>query len=173
MKHLLILLFLFLSLQGSSLKRVDNIDIQKFSGLWYEIARTYNAYQKECVASSVEYILQEDFEYEVHNRCFKKVIGGELTEYEGSAESALDNNNMAVMKMTYFWIFTKRYNVYYVDTKYQIAIVGDDAFKNLWIMSRSPKIEDQKLKALLALVKEHVDLKQLIFTPQDEKGRYK
>lgn len=173
MKHLLIILSLFLSLQSSSLKRVANVDAQNFSGLWYEIARTYNSYQKECVASTVEYILQEDFEYEVHNRCFKKVIGGELIEYDGSAESSLDNKNMAVMNMTYFWIFTKRYNVYYVDTKYQFAIVGDDAFKNLWIMSRTPKIDHQKLEELLALVEENVDLAQLIFTPQDEKGRYK
>lgn len=63
------------SLFSAQLEVVPYVSVQKFSGLWYEIARTYNSYQDKCVASSVEYVLDENNEYEVHNRCFDTVIG--------------------------------------------------------------------------------------------------
>lgn len=173
MKIFVFFLFVSASLFANSLKRVAYVDPQMFSGLWYEIARTYNYYQKDCVASSVEYKLDEQKNYEVHNRCFENVIGGDLVEYEGSAKSAFENGNMAVMDMTYFSIFTQRYNVYYIDKNYKLAIVADDHFENLWIMSRTPRIDKQTLSTLVALVEEKVDGQKLIFTPQDEKGRYK
>ena len=170
----LILIFLFAySLWASELKVVPYVSPQKFSGLWYEIARTYNSYQDKCVASSVEYILDEENEYEVHNRCFDTTIGGELIEYEGSAESGDDNDNMSKIDMTYFWIFTKRYEIYYLEEDYSSAVVADTELDQLWIMSRTPKIQEQKLQKILALLENKMDLKRLIYTPQDPKGRYK
>lgn len=161
------------SLFSAQLEVVPYVSVQKFSGLWYEIARTYNSYQDKCVASSVEYVLDEDNEYEVYNRCFDTVIGGELIAYEGSAESAHDDDNMSKIDMTYFWIFTKRYEIYYLEEDYSIAVVADIELDQLWIMSRTPKIQEKKLQQILALLENKMDLKRLIFTPQDPKGRYK
>jgi len=173
MKNLILIVLLVHSLIGSSLELVPYVSPQKFSGLWYEIARTYNSYQDKCVASSVEYILEEESEYEVRNRCFDTTIGGELIEFKGSAEPSDKNNNMSKIDMTYFWIFTKRYEVYYLEADYSTAIVSDSEFKQLWIMSRTPTMQEEKLKKILALLKNKIDLKNLIYTPQDAKGRYK
>ena len=52
------------------------VDIKKFSGLWYEIARIENSFQTSCVASSVEYKLQSDNTYDVYNRCFENELDG-------------------------------------------------------------------------------------------------
>jgi apolipoprotein D and lipocalin family protein len=173
MKILLMMILLLLPLQAETLKPVDYVDPKKFSGLWYETARLYNSYQEDCVASTVEYVLQDDNEYEVYNRCFEKRIGGELVAYEGSAKSPLEPSNMSQIDMTYYWFFTKRYGVYYLDETYESAIVANEAFDQLWILSRKPNIETEKLEKILALLDNTIDLKKLIFTPQDGKGRYK
>jgi apolipoprotein D and lipocalin family protein len=173
MKKLLTLIILFTSLMGSNLESVSYVSPKKFSGLWYEIARTYNSYQEKCVASSVEYILRDEREYDVLNRCFDTKIGGELIKYKGTAQPTYANANMSVIDMTYFWVFTKTYEVYYLDEDYSSAVVADSNLEQVWIMSRTPKIEEQKLQKILALLQDKMDLKKLIYTPQDEKGRYK
>lgn len=161
-----------LALSANSLKPVAFVDAAKFSGLWYEVARTYNSYQEKCVASSVEYKLVEPLEYEVHNRCFDTKIGGELIEYEGSAKPVF-GASMSSIEMTYFWIFTKRYSVYYLTEEYSYAVVADENFEQVWIMSRTPMMPKEQLDEILALLANAMDTQNFIFTPQDEKGRYR
>ena len=172
MKNVLTLILLLQISNASILEVVPYVSPQKFSGLWYEIARTQNSYQEECVASSVEYILEEN-EYEVYNRCFDKKIGADLIEYKGTAQAALTQGNMSSIDMTYFWIFTKRYKVFYLEENYKYALIADSELEQLWIMSRTPKIDEKQLENILALLEGNMDLKRLIYTPQDEQGRYK
>ena len=146
------------------------VDTQKFSGLWYEIARTYNNYEKECVAASVEYTLDKDA-YDVHNRCFKESIGAKLIEYKGTAK-AINGKDMSALKMTYFWIFSKKYRVVYLNA-YKTAVLSDEDFKNLWIMSRTPKMDKAELAMILENLKSKMDTQKLIFTTQEEQGRYR
>jgi apolipoprotein D and lipocalin family protein len=148
------------------------VDAARFSGLWYEIARTYNSYQKNCVASSVEYTLVAPLKYRVNNRCFEHVIGGDLIEYEGDAQPS-EGDSMSRIEMTYFWIFTKEYHVIYIEEDYSRAIVADRQLEQVWIMSRTPHITQEQRDVLLAKLDPLMDLSRLIYTPQDEKGRYK
>lgn len=173
MKNLFILILLAYSLQASQLQPLKYVNIQKFSGLWYEIARTYNYYQKNCVGSSVEYLLTDEQEYDVYNRCFDTTLDGKLIEYHGSAQGVKEKENVSELDMTYFWIFTKRYNVYYLTDDYSAAVVADGKLDQLWIMSRTPQIDKEKLQNILALLAGKMDLKRLIYTPQDKQGRYK
>lgn len=146
------------------------VDTQKFSGLWYEIARTYNSFEKDCIASSVEYVVDGDG-YDVHNRCFKGKIGGELTEYRGSG-SSINGKDMSGLKLTYFLIFSKKYRVIYLND-YKTAVVSDEGYQNLWIMSRTPNMDKGELSMILNDLKKKMDTQKLIFTPQDERGRYR
>ena len=151
---------------------VPYVDIERFSGLWYEVARTYNSYQENCVASSVEYVLQEDNEYKVYNRCFEDKIGGDLIEYRGTA-TPVEGTSMSAIDMTYFYIFTKEYLVIHVDEEYSTAVVADRDMEQVWIMSRKPKMAQNVLNNILAKLDPTMDLNRLIYTPQDEKGKYK
>jgi apolipoprotein D and lipocalin family protein len=171
MKYTIFILFTTLLLSKSPIP-VPNVDIKKFSGLWYEIARTYNSYQKECVASSVEYKIQKKSTYKVYNRCFKKRIGGELIEYNGKAKAA-QGDSMSKIEMTYYYIFTREYRVIHLEKDYSAAVVADKEMQQVWVMSRTPKLSQRKLKKLLAKLQKNMDTKRLIFTPQDKKGRYK
>lgn len=169
-KLLLILISSFL--YAKSPMPVPNVDIERFSGLWYEVARTYNSYQENCVASSVEYVLQEKKEYKVFNRCFEHEVGGDLIEYRGTATPA-DGTSMSAIEMTYFYIFTKEYLVIHIDKEYSAAVVADRDMEQVWIMSRKPKMPQSVLNNILAKLDPTMDLERLIYTPQDEKGRYK
>lgn len=151
---------------------VADVNVKKFSGLWYEIARTSNSYQKKCVASSVEYKLQKDNTYNVYNRCFENTIGGDLIEYKGTAKS-VNGQSMSKIDMTYYYVFTKQYRVIYLEKDYSAAVVSDEKMKHVWVMSRKPKISQQKLKRILTKLDKSMDLNRLIYTPQDKQGRYK
>ena len=172
MKYILLIQLVGFTLFAHSLSPVSYVDAKRFSGLWYEVARTYNSYQERCVASSVEYKLVGESEYEVYNRCFDTKIGGDLIEYEGSAEPE-SGLNMSSINMTYFWIFTKNYKVYYLQNDYNYAVIADDNFEQVWIMSRKPQMPKEKLSEILAYLSDAIDTQNFIFTPQDPKGRYR
>ena len=169
----LIIAFIISFTFANSPKAVDFVDINRFSGLWYEIARTYNSFEKNCVAATVEYTLTQPYKYQVNNRCFNKVIGADLIEYKGSAKPTKDDKNINYLDMTYYWVFTKSYKVIYLNKNYTRAIVVDDAMDAVWIMSRTPFIDKDELNRLVSFLSSYMDISRLIYTPQDQKGKYK
>ncbi len=171
MKRWLFILFSTFLFSSAPLP-VPHVDVKAFSGLWYEVARTHNSYQKNCVASSVEYKLQKDSTYKVFNRCFENIIGGDLIEYKGTAEPK-NGNSMSKIDMTYFYIFTREYRVIYLEKDYSATVVADEKMDKVWVMSRKPELPKRKLNKILAKLEKNMDIKRLIFTPQDKKGRYK
>lgn len=168
---LFIILAMFSLLHSKPLKSVQFVDPKFFSGIWYEHARTFNSFQQNCVASTVEYSLIDTNKYKVFNRCFENEIGGKLIEYSGTAK-ALSNNSMSSMKMTYFWIFSKKYNVIYLND-YKTAVVADDDLENLWIMSRKPTMPKKEQNKIISFLSDYIDVNSLIYTKQDKEGRYK
>lgn len=172
MLKLMLLIFLTQLAYAKAPTPVPYASMQAFSGLWYEIARTENRYQKSCVASSVEYVLTKPQKYTVYNRCFDTKIGGKLIEYKGSAKPKKDTS-ISTMQMTYFWIFTKEYRIIYLQEDYSSAVVTDEAMEQVWIMSRTPTIRQKHLEHILTLLEPYMNLERLIYTPQDKSGRYK
>ncbi|MFC2074575.1 lipocalin family protein [Campylobacterota bacterium] len=172
MRMIFIFMFFIFTTFAETMQPVSFVDSKRFSGLWYEIARTYNDYEKDCVAATVEYILEEENQYRVYNRCFDTTMTGDLILYEGTAEP-LEGDSMHQIEMTYFWIFSKDYNVLYLEEDYSTAIISDKHFEQLWIMHRKPEISQEKLATLLALLENSMNLDRLIYTPQDPQGRYK
>lgn len=172
MRLAMLLLIATLSLFATAPAPVSYVDPARFSGLWYEIARTDNRYEKGCVAATVEYTPVEHNGYRVDNRCFDGVIGGELITYQGSAEPTA-GASMSRIDMTYFWIFTREYRVIYLAPDYTLAVVCNTQMDQVWIMHRRPLIERQRLEPVLALLESHMDLSRLIWTPQDPQGRYR
>lgn len=150
---------------------VAYVDPINFSGLWYEIARTYNSFEDGCVAATVEYRLFEPLKYEVLNRCFKGDIGEQLVTYEGTA-TPLRGNSMSQIEKTYFWIFSKDYRVIYLDN-YKTAVMVDEEMENVWIMNREPFLNEEALDSIVYMLSKYMDTSKLIYTPQDKNGRYK
>ena len=162
MKYIFLITFF-----SSSIFATTPVDTKKFSGLWYEIARIENSFQTPCVASSVEYKLQDDDTYDVYNRCFENELDGKLIEYNGFAK--LENNQLF---MRYFFVFRTSYKIEYLND-YKTAVVSNDDYSNLWIMSRTPNIDKFELENILKNLEKKMDTSKLIFTKLDPKGKYK
>ena len=93
MKFIVLSFFLISNILANKSLESQHFNIREFSGLWYEIARIENSYQKNCVASSVEYKLLSDDTYDVFNRCFENNLDGKLIEYNGRTKKIEENNN--------------------------------------------------------------------------------
>ena len=148
-----------------------SVDTKKFSGLWYEIARTYNSFEKDCVGATVEYKFINSLEYEVTNRCFKHKIGADLTVYNGVAKF-LKNNKVFEIEKTYYYFFSKRYRVIYLDS-YKTVVIADKEMQNVWIMNREPFLNKSSLKSIVSMLGRYMDTSRFIYTIQDKSGRYK
>ena len=153
-------------------KPVDYIDANSFSGLWYEIARTENSFEKNCVGATVEYKLRNKLEYDVKNRCFDTVFGGDIIEYNGVAKSTA-GNIMSQIDLTYFWIFTKQYRIIYLNKNHTSAVMVDKEMEYVWIMNKEPFMKKEKLDNIVSFLSKYMNTKKLIYTPQKAKGNTK
>jgi apolipoprotein D and lipocalin family protein len=132
--------------QWPPLDVASNVDLEKYSGEWYEIARLPNWYEKHCYASKANYSLNENGTIKVVNAC--QTDTGKSKSKEAVAWVA-DPSDNARLKVQFFWPFTGDYNIIEVDPDYQYALVGTESRKNLWILSRKPELNLETTKSLV------------------------
>jgi len=145
---------------------VPNVDIDRYLGTWYEIARYPNRFQKECVAVTADYSLRDDGKIRVVNACRKGGLDGPVKRIEGKAWVA-DRATNAKLKVQFFWPFRGAYWIIDLGKDYEYAVVGHPSRKYLWILSRTPKMMPDIYEAILQrLVKQGYDPSRLQRTPQ-------
>lgn len=131
----------------SELPVVASVDLNRYAGRWYEIARLPNRFEKKCADSvTATYSLRSDGKVEVINRCRK--ANGEFTTAKGKAK-IVDKKTNAKLKVTFFWPFYGDYWILDLDSNYEYAVVGDPSRKYLWILSRSPQMDEVLYQRLL------------------------
>lgn len=146
--NLILILFLAILLVscGTSnypfLATVDHVDIERYQGKWYEIARLPNSFQEDCFCTTAEYKIIDESTLSVVNACSEDSINGELDEATGKA-FVVEGSNNAKLKVQFFWPFKGDYWIIELDEQdYQYAVVGTPSRKYLWILSRTPHISD-------------------------------
>jgi apolipoprotein D and lipocalin family protein len=145
------------------LEVVKYVDLSRYLGKWYEIARLPNSFQKDCYCSTAEYSLIDEETIRVINRCFKDSINGEPDEAKGKAY-VVPNSNNAKLRVQFFWPFKGDYWIIDLDEKnYTYAVVGHPNRKYLWILSREQKMNDTLYVQLLEKAKTNgFDITQII-----------
>ena len=129
------------------LEVVQSVDLARYAGRWYEIARLPNGFQKKCAdAVTADYTMRTDGKIEVINRCRK--TSGEYTTAKGKAKIA-DKKTNAKLKVTFFWPFYGDYWILDLGPNYEYAVVGEPGRKYLWILSRSPQMDEALYQQLL------------------------
>lgn len=150
------------------LPTVDHVDLDRYLGTWYEIARYPAPFQEGCVATSATYSLREGGGIRVINRCLVDNFDGEMREAEGRAR-IVDAETNAKLKVTFFWPFYGDYWVLGLGPEYDWALVGEPSRRYLWILSRTrhmePEIFTEIIGSLPAL---GYDAERLLNTPQPE-----
>lgn len=123
---------------------VPSVDLKRYIGLWYEIARMPNSFQKQCAeGTTAEYRILENGRIRVTNRCYKS--DGTLDEAQGVAR-VVDEQTNSMLKVSFVRFLGKNwfwgdYWIIGLDENYQWVVVGHPKRKYGWILSRTPEID--------------------------------
>jgi apolipoprotein D and lipocalin family protein len=154
------------SLSQEPLPVVQNVDLSRYTGKWYEIARYPTSFQEGCVAVTAEYTLRDDGRIDVVNRCREESLDGPERSIEGVARVVGDETN-ARLKVTFFWPFEGDYQIIDLDDGYRWAVVGEPSREYLWILSRSSQMDQAVYDSILSRLPEKgYDPARLQITPQ-------
>lgn len=125
---------------------VAQLDLQRYLGTWYEIARFDHSFERGIDNATAEYSLMDDGKIKVVNSGWKN---GERKVAEGKAKCPDPAGNPAHLKVSFFLFFYGDYNVMYLDPGYRYVLVGSSSDKYLWILSRTPELGEADLRLLL------------------------
>jgi apolipoprotein D and lipocalin family protein len=146
------------------LEVVSNVELEKYLGKWYEIAHLPARFQKDCTDTTATYTLSEDGSISVLNECRRN---GKVKKVKGKAK-VVDKNTGAKLKVTFFWPFSADYWIIDLGKDYDYAVVGTPNRKYLWILSRTPQMDDKLFSQLLDFVKSKgFDVSNLIITSHE------
>jgi len=150
------------------LEVVPEVDLARYMGTWYEIARFPNRFEEGCVAAKATYTLRENGTVDVLNECRIDRLDGTLKTARGAAR-VVDRATNAKLKVTFFWPFYGKYWIIDLGDDYDYAVVGHPARKYLWILSRKPAMNDVLYGRLLeTLSTKGYDVSRLVKTSQPE-----
>lgn len=148
------------------LETVPFVDLNRYTGIWYEIARYPNSFQEGCVGSRATYSLQADGRIAVLNECYDRSFVGRIRSARGTAR-IMDKSSNAKLKVSFFWPFFGDYWIIDLGRDYEYAVIGNPKRKYLWILSRTKILEGNKYDEILERLKEkQYDTTKLIPTPQ-------
>lgn len=143
---------------------VENLDLQRYQGRWYEIARFPNSFQRGCVGVTADYALRPDGQIAVRNTCRRGGPEGALDSIEGIARVE-GPGRLSVSFLPWLPFVRGPYWVLAVDSGYRVAVIGTPSGRNGWVLARSPRIRPAELAAALAALERNgFDITALEFT---------
>ena len=164
---LIFTLFLFTACSSKNppLQTVQKVELDKYLGTWYEIARYEHFFEKDCKNVSANYSMIDEQTIKVVNRC-TNMLTNEKKEAIGRAYATDDTNSK--LKVSFFRPFYGDYWVMILDENYDYVVVGTPSREYLWILARKP-ILDEKIKneILQKLPTLGFDASKLIWTIQE------
>jgi len=127
------------------LETVEYVNLQKYLGLWYDVAHYPSRFQRNTSYSQANYSLRKDGKIEVFNSCLKN---GEPDDVRGKAW-IVDKKTNAKLKVQFFWPFAGDYWILELAEDYRYALVGEPKREYVWLLSRTPKLADADKNFLL------------------------
>lgn len=172
-KNTILILTTFLSLiscigQNKMIDKtvVKELDIERYLGTWYEIARYDHSFERGLVGVTANYSFRKDGKIKVENAGYKGTLDGERSVATGKAKIP----NKAIpskLKVSFFWFFYGDYFVLELDKEYNWVVIGSSSDKYLWILSRTPQMKYELYQQILTgLTQRGYDVSQLIKVKQ-------
>jgi len=172
-KTILCLAMLFLNntiskqLSSSELPTLSKIDIKRYSGTWFEIARLPNSFENGLKCITATYNLRKDGKIDVLNSGHQLSDPAKINSAHGKAWIP-DPKFPGRLKVQFFWPFSGDYYIIQLDENYQYVLVGDPSRKYLWILCRTKLIEPVVYDRLVEKAKIlGFDIEKLVTVPQD------
>ena len=146
---------------------VKELDVQRYMGTWYEIARYDHSFERGLVGVTANYSMRDDCKIKVINSGYKNSLDGKFSQAVGKVKIPDSENAPAKLKVSFFLFFYGDYFVMELDKDYQWAVIGSSSDKYLWILSRSPQMQNELYTMLLNRLKQRgYDVSNLIKVEQ-------
>ncbi len=148
---------------------VAEVDLARYAGRWYEVARFPNWFQKKCVAeTTADYTLLPDGRIRVVNAC--RTAEGKVSTAEGVARVAGSTSTLKVRfaprwlsALPFVW---GDYWILDLTPDYGAALVGSPDRRYLWILARTPKLDEATYARLVAAAAaQGFDVQRLVRSP--------
>ncbi len=145
-----------------TIKSTFEFKLDKYLGTWYEIARFDHSFERGLEGATANYSLMDNGKIKVVNSGYKNGFNGKLNTAIGKAKLASPNTPRN-LKVSFFLFFYSPYNILELDENYQYALIGSNSSKYLWILSRTPEIDDKLYNSILEkATKRGYDVSKLI-----------
>lgn len=153
--------------EGTDRQTVDELDINRYMGLWYEVARFDHRFERGLFGATATYTLLPDGTVRVENRGYKQELPDRCKSIIGRAKIP-DASQPGKLKVSFFLWFYADYYVLELDREnYSYALIGSSSDKYLWILSRTPQLpEEIKKKLIAAILRRGYDINQLLWVEQ-------
>lgn len=145
--------------QEKPLATVNKVDLQRYAGTWYEIARLPQWFQRGCYDSTATYSLNDDGTVKVINRCQRE--GEQTSEAEGTARVVPGSDNAKLKVRFDNWvsrliptITEGNYWIIALDKDYQTVVIGEPSREYLWILARQSELPEDQYQALVQVAQE-------------------
>ena len=166
----------FAQQSDQNVRTIATLDVPRYLGTWYEIAKFPNWFQKKCVSNTkAVYSAKPDGNLRVLNSC--KTAAGETSEAEGLARQigSKDSPKLEVRFapewLSFLPLVWGDYWVIDLDPQYQLAAVSDPRREYLWVLSRTPQPDPKAYTDLLQRLKQQqFDIQKLEITAQKNEG---
>lgn len=134
------------------LTTINKLDLGRYQGKWYEIARLPNSFEKNLTSVTATYTIKPNGKIEVLNQGYK---GGVKRKSITGTAWVPNETFPGRLKVRFFWPFSGDYYVIALDQDYQYALVGSPSRKFLWILARRPEISEETHDRYVQIAREH------------------
>jgi lipocalin len=146
---------------------ITGFELDRYLGTWYEIARFPHSFEKNLVGVTATYSLKDNGMVKVVNAGYKYTLDGKYKTANGKAKFAGDRST-GHLKVSFFLFFYGDYKILKLDKEdYQWVLVGGSTSNYLWVLSRTPRLDEDIYQELLdEAVSRGYDLSDLEKVPQ-------
>ena len=123
---------------------VKSVDLSRYLGSWYEIARFDHSFERGMEYAMAHYTMRDDGKIDVLNTGIKD---GRAKDAKGIAKTT---DQQGLLRVSFFGPFFSDYRIMLLDENYQYVLVGGSTNRFLWILSRTPQLDEATLSLILA-----------------------
>ena len=153
------------------LATVPSVDLEKYMGKWYEISSFPQSFQKGCHCTVAEYAMTDKGYVRVVNTCRKDSAEGKVKTANGKA-FVVEGSHNSKLRVQFFWPFRGDYWIIDLAPDYTYAVVGDPSRKYLWILCRTPQMDETLYRGIVdRAAAKGFDITKLVRTDQSCVGR--
>jgi len=138
------------------LTTVKQVDLNKYAGLWYEVAKIPNSFQDQCAyGTTAEYKIQKDGSIQVINKCYDENGEADIADGVANIVDKETNAKLEVSFVSFLGIrpFWGDYWIIGLDENYEWAVIGTPGRKYGWVLSRTPSLPEETMQKIFEILK--------------------